>query len=149
MIDDAHPLDLPLRLDVEGRPILDWAATDPDPDLYTAWLASLMTDRRRPAHLGPPIPVSGFPGDAIDGTESGSHLYLLGAATVTDQLVALAERYADAALAWLVASGVASAVRTTGRARPPGHVELTTTIERARPSPRTLRYALSWPTAPR
>ena len=142
--DEMRAVDLPFRFDSRlDRVTLEPDPDDPDADLYTAYLASLLTDRRRPAHVGPPVPISGFAGDLIDGRETGSLLYLLSGARLDAETIARAERYADQALAWMVEAGVAVSVRSVGAAEPPDRIRLTTTIERARPDAPPRRYTLA------
>lgn len=81
-------------------------------DLSTAIMLSLFTDRRAdeddtiPDGLDP----RGWWADAMDGERIGSRLWLLERARNLPETFALAKEYAQEALAWLVADGVAAKV---------------------------------------
>lgn len=89
--------------------------------LPRAVIISLFTwGRARPDDELPGTERMGWWGDsypAVAGDRIGSRLWLLARATVTPQTVLAARQYADEALAWLVADGVASKVITQSERR--------------------------------
>lgn len=90
-----------------------------DDGMYTAIVISLFTDARADPDDVLPQPGAdrrGWWGDAyapIAGDIIGSKLWLLSRAVASDQTLALAQEYAQAALVWLVDDGVAASVTVT------------------------------------
>lgn len=101
----APPFALP---DVDLLAILDGRHTSLE---QFVWL-SLFSDAR--AHPDDVIPAGaerrGWWADIFDGDAFGSRLWLLDRSVVTQETVLRARDYANEALAWLVADGVAAAV---------------------------------------
>jgi len=87
-----------------------------DDGLETAVILSLFTDARANADDALPLGQSDRRGwwadayPAADGDRFGSRLWLLRASKQLQQSLNLAKEYAEEALAWLVADGVASRV---------------------------------------
>lgn len=107
-----------------------------DDGLETAVVISLFTDRR--AEADDTIPDGsgdrrGWWGDGWSETEGdriGSRLWLLAREKELPVVARRAEEYAEEALAWLLAEGVARAVRVTAEQVRRGVLGLTIVIER-------------------
>lgn len=95
----------------------DWALADGDlqtgQDLETACLVSLFTDKLATPDFIPTDGTSdrrGWWADPYNDQPTGSNLWQLDRAKKTRDTLGLARRYAQDALAWLVADGIASNV---------------------------------------
>lgn len=123
-----------------------------DDGLETAVLVSLFTDRR--AEADDVLPSGGTDrrgwwadayslrqGDPLEST--GSRLWLLSREKTTAQALLLAQEYAEEALAWLVADGVASAVQVAAE-RQGERLAIGVTIQRPSQPPAQFRFASFW-----
>ena len=83
-----------------------------DDGIETAVILSLFTDRRAEADDLPAGATDrrGSWGDALDGIERGSHLWLLEREKETPDVPVRAEAFARQALAWMVDDGILAAV---------------------------------------
>lgn len=102
----------PLTIVVDGvTRSLGMGLRDPLP---RAVIISLFTwGRARPADQLPGADRCGWWGDSfapVPGDRIGSRLWLLARSTITQQTLTRAKEYAQEALAWLVADGIASQV---------------------------------------
>ncbi|MDH5753332.1 MAG: phage GP46 family protein [Deltaproteobacteria bacterium] len=87
-----------------------------DEGLETAVLISLFTDRRAEDDddlPGDPQDKRGWWADAFQEDKIGSRLWLLSRAKSTTEVLIKAREYAEEALAWMIADGVARAVKAT------------------------------------
>lgn len=127
--------------------VLDGSDLAVDQGLYTAVALSLFTDARAGADDVLPGEESdrrGWWADGfadIAGDRIGSRLWLLGREKHLPGVAATARRYAEEALAWLVADGIARAVAVQAELAPGGRLDLAVTIERpSGAAPLTYRY---------
>ena len=119
---------------------------DSDDGIETAIAISLFTDRLATesdgAHVGEDR--RGWWFDALDSdptTRTGSRLWLLESATLTDETLRRAEDYANEALVWMVDEGVARSVETKAARAGDEAAQMTTTVTRAEDgSP----YSITW-----
>lgn len=143
--------DVALRWDTDlfGADLaLDGAALATDDGLKTAVIISLFTDAR--ARDDDPLPAEGdrrgWWGDAEPAVAQdviGSRLWLLSREKRLPSVVARAREYAEEALAWLIADGVASAVAVQAEAI--GEHTLGLLVEITRPAgPGRLRFDFVW-----
>jgi phage gp46-like protein len=117
-------------------------------ELSTSVLISLFTDRR--ANKDDVLPDGtdprGWWADAMDGNKIGSRLWLLERARNLPETLRLAKDYAEEALKWLVADGIAKKVRVTVEAV--GHCKNTLglLVEIYQPDGKSLKwkYRYAW-----
>ena len=118
--------------------------------LEQAVIVSLYTDRHAGADDALPDSTGnrrGWYGDAfaqIPGDEIGSKLWLLRRGKPTAETVAAARGYAEAALAWLVAEGIATSVEVAAERQGLDRVAVEVKINRAAGGPVVLRFAELW-----
>lgn len=121
-----------------------------DDGLETAVIVSLFTDRRAAPDDELPDGTDdrrGWWGDAYAsqaGDQIGSRLWLLCREKVLPAVVERARGYAQEALAWLVADGVARSVSVTAEVVSPGVLGLAIEIERPDASRISYRYSYAW-----
>ncbi len=119
---------LALNADRSGFDLaLDSCDLATDSGLRSAVIVSLYTERRAEADDVLPDGTTDRRGHWADPT-LGSRLWLLDRAKETDDVLARAQEYAQEALAWLVADGVARAVNVTAAFVQRGVLALTVTI---------------------
>ena len=125
------------------------AADTPDPDLTTAVIISLFTDRRVASDdplLDQGADPRGWWGDVappVEGDQIGSRLWTLRRQKRTAEVVRLARDFAQEALTWMTADDVAAAV--TVETQPFGltGIALSVVIDRA-PGPARHRFDFLW-----
>jgi phage gp46-like protein len=120
----------------------------PSDPLVRAVIVSLFTWRRaRPDDELPGSARMGWWGDSfasVDGDRIGSRLWLLARAKLTAQTVARAREYAQEALAWLVADGVASRVEVEAERMGTTGLALACRITRSDGRTVDLRFSNVW-----
>ena len=136
---------LPVSADVADGIGLDLIDGDLvlDDSLRSAVVISLFTDQENPDESS--ADRRGWWGDAmgLQGDRTGSLLWQLQRRTETDAVLVDAKRHAEAALAWLIADGVARAV--TAKATFPERGRLDIEIAIDRPTGRELiRFSDIW-----
>ncbi|WP_273454777.1 phage GP46 family protein [Nevskia ramosa] len=136
---------LPLSADVADGIGLDLLDGDLvlDDSLRSAVVISLFTDSENPDGTDPDR--RGWWGDAlgVQGDRIGSLLWKLQREKETPSVLVDAKRYAEAALAWMLADGVARAVTATATFPERGRLDIEIAIDR--PSGRELiRFADIW-----
>ncbi len=136
---------LPVSADVADGIGLDLLDGDLvlDDSLRSAVVISLFTDQENPDESS--ADRRGWWGDAlgVQNDRIGSQLWQLQRRTETDAVLVDAKRYAESALAWLIADGVARAV--TAKATFPERGRLDIEIAIDRPTGRELiRFADIW-----
>lgn len=138
---DPHAHMLKIAYTDAGFDLVNDNGLQSDDGLQTAVIVSLFTDRRAtPDELA----EAGLPADQnrgswqddypeTDGDVEGSKLWLLARAKRTDETLARAKGYAEDALAWLVADGVALRVIVVASWHGlTGYLVIAIDIERAR-----------------
>lgn len=122
-------------------------ALSSEPDLQTAVLISLFTDRRAEADDSLPdqtLSLRGWWGDALSSRRIGSRLWLLSREKQLREVVNRAKEYAEEALAWLVDDGIAKRVTVHAEIVQTGMIGLAVLIERNQAQPARFRYELAW-----
>jgi phage gp46-like protein len=118
-----------------------------DPGLETAVIVSLFSDARAGEHDELPATETdrrGWWGGDFEETPFGSKLWLLGREKQMQSVVARAEEYAAAALAWMKRDRVALAVTVAGSIPRPGWLHLRIDITRPDGRNLNLKYAYNW-----
>ncbi|MDR1519738.1 MAG: phage GP46 family protein [Planctomycetota bacterium] len=118
-----------------------------DPGLETAVIVSLFSDARAGEHDELPATETerrGWWGGDFEETPFGSKLWLLSREKQMRSVVARAEEYATAALAWMKKDRVALAVKATGTIPRPGWLHLQVEITRPDGRNLNLKYDYNW-----
>lgn len=136
----------PLTILVNGiAQSLGMAARDP---LSRAVIISLFSwGRAKPDDALPGTERMGWWGDtyaSAEGDRIGSRLWLLARAKITVQTPALARQYAEEALAWLVADGVASQVLVEAERQGPSQIAIRCQIVRGNAPNLDIRFNNVW-----
>ena len=131
---------------IDGAPLsLDLTAGDP---LTRAVLMSLFTwGRAKPSDTLPADRRMGWWGDSYPtaaGDRIGSRLWLLSREKLLPETINRAREYAQEALAWLVADGVAQRVEVTAERRGTDGLTLTCRIWRRDGQPTEIRFDDAW-----
>lgn len=131
----------------------DWALAtgdlQTDQDLETACLVSLFSDRLATPDFVPTDGTSdrrGWWADLYNDAPLGSNLWQLDRAKKTRDTLGLARRYAQDALAWLVADGVAASVLVDTRwlGNPTGSTMLGIAVAITKPNGTLTRFVFGW-----
>lgn len=131
----------------------DWLLQPPslagDDSLETAVMLSLFTDAHARAGDATPAPddLRGWWGDSYssaDADRMGSRLWLLGRRKQLPSVLAEAEGYAEEALAWLIADGIASRVEIEAFIPRNEVLGLTVAITRPHSQPMRYRFEALW-----
>lgn len=118
-----------------------------EPDLNTAVIISLFTDRRAEPDDELPNPTGsrrGWWGDALAERRIGSRLWLLSREKQLREVLNRAKEYAAEALAWMVEDGVAQQVTVDAQIVSTGLLGLSVQIDRNNAQPAVFRYELAW-----
>lgn len=118
-------------------------------DLETACLVSLFTDKLATADFVPTDGTSdrrGWWADPYNDQPLGSNLWQLERAKKTRDTLALARRYAQDALQWLITDGVARQinVNTSWLGRSPGSTALGIAVAIVKPNGSLSRFTFGW-----
>ncbi|MDR2187040.1 MAG: phage GP46 family protein [Azonexus sp.] len=129
--------------------LLDAPGLATDEGLDTAVILSLFTDARaQPDDVTPaPDDKRGWWGDAFAAPAAdrfGSRLWLLGRRKQLPSVLAEARGYAEEALAWLIADGIASRVEVDAFIPRPETLGLTIAITRPNGEPVRYRFEALW-----
>lgn len=134
--------------------VFGWRVTPPglaaDDGLETAVIISLFTDRRAEADDALPDGGDdrrGWWGDAYaeaPGDLIGSRLWLLSREKLLPEALRKAKEYAEEALAWMVADGVAERVVVAAEAAERKMIGLAVEIHRPRQEPARFRFPVYW-----
>lgn len=114
-----------------------------DPGLETAALLSLFCDARKPSVNTLDEDPRGWWGDEFGEVKYGSLLWTLAREKPTPETAKQAERYAAAALAWMVKFKIADSVRVSASFSGQT-MQLEVQIKRPGRQSLTNRYALNW-----
>lgn len=128
----------------------DGAALATEEGLRTAVLISLFTDAR--AADGDQLPDGGADRRGwwadtwpeVEGDLTGSHLWLLAREKQVPAVLSRAERYARAALQWLIDDGIAAAVEVVASFPRVGVILLEVTVQRLVDGPVRYRFEQFW-----
>lgn len=132
----------------QGDLVRDDGNFETDESLETALTISLFTNRRARAEdgLSPSQDPFGWWGSAylLPEGEIGSRLWLLGRSKTTVQALNRAKAWAEEALSWLVADGVAAAVTVVVEKLPGRKDTALLTVQVQRPRKSTPRFDRAW-----
>jgi phage gp46-like protein len=159
IVDNGEPLpaagcsgDIMIRwdnLNMAGDWVLAAGDLQTGQDLETACLVSLFTDKLATPDFVPTDGTSdrrGWWADPYNDSPLGSNLWQLERAKKTRDTLALARRYAQDALQWLITDGVATQVNvnTSWLGRSPGSTALGMTVAIVKPNGSLTRFTFGW-----